>query len=224
MRDRTALWPAVELADRHPRAVPAREFRFSLPAGVPVEGRIAIAMAFTSKVVERFGVAADLVVHPPPEGGDSRNWHAHLLVSTRAVDPTRPNGLGKKVRDLDPISRLRRKLPNLVSEMRDLLARFINSTLEKNAIDERVDPRSYKAQGLDFTPQPHLGQPATAMTRKGMPTAIAAMRDMVRVENAGIARFDSEIMALEAELAILVEQRNGLAEVSQGVRSDWSQW
>ncbi|TLY75214.1 MAG: VirB4 family type IV secretion/conjugal transfer ATPase, partial [Gammaproteobacteria bacterium] len=55
--------------------------------------RMANAGDFSREIAERYKVAVDLAVHEPREGGDPRNYHAHLLTTTREVTPA---GLGAK--------------------------------------------------------------------------------------------------------------------------------
>ena len=42
-----------------------------------------LAHDFAQGLVERHGVAADVTIHAPGRGGDSRNHHAHILLTTR---------------------------------------------------------------------------------------------------------------------------------------------
>src|SRR5689334_13039499 len=56
--------------------------------------RMANAGDFAHEIAERYKVAVDLAVHEPRVDGDGRNFHAHLLTTTREVTPA---GLGAKV-------------------------------------------------------------------------------------------------------------------------------
>ena len=44
------------------------------------------------------GVAADVAIHAPHREGDKRNWHAHVMTTTRVLGP---EGLAEKTRVLD---------------------------------------------------------------------------------------------------------------------------
>ncbi|HEY8052827.1 MAG TPA: MobA/MobL family protein, partial [Steroidobacteraceae bacterium] len=53
--------------------------------------RMTNAGDFSQEIAERYKVAVDLAVHEPRPDGDARNFHAHLLTTTREVTPA---GLG----------------------------------------------------------------------------------------------------------------------------------
>ena len=82
-RDRARLWNAVEVAEKRKDAKVAREYELALPAEVDAAGRRRLAETFGWRLVERYGVAVDVAIHPPSEEGDQRNHHAHLLTTTR---------------------------------------------------------------------------------------------------------------------------------------------
>jgi hypothetical protein len=52
------------------------------------------------------------------------------------------------------------------------LAGLSNKYLEANGRPERVDLRSYEAQGIDQIPTVHMGPADTAMERRGIQTDI----------------------------------------------------
>ena len=43
------------------------------------------AQGFARELVSRYGVAADVAIHAPHREGDQRNWHAHVLTTTREL-------------------------------------------------------------------------------------------------------------------------------------------
>jgi hypothetical protein len=53
---------------------------------------------FAKSLVDRYGVIADLAIHAPSEKGDQRNYHAHILLTTRkaSVDEYNQLVLGEK--------------------------------------------------------------------------------------------------------------------------------
>jgi len=83
--DRAELWNAAEAAERRKDARTAREWRVALPSELSCERRAELAHRFAGLLVGRYGVAVDLALHEPGRGGDARNWHAHLLLTTRRV-------------------------------------------------------------------------------------------------------------------------------------------
>ena len=84
-QDRERLWNAAEAAERRKDSVVAREWELALPAELTPEGRLELAQAFASALVERYGVAADVAIHAPHREGDQRNHHAHVLTTTRGA-------------------------------------------------------------------------------------------------------------------------------------------
>ncbi|MDR0492233.1 MAG: MobA/MobL family protein [Nitrososphaerota archaeon] len=87
------------------------------------------------------------------------NPHAHIMFTTRHVSP---EGFGKKNTDLD--SRV-----NLLI-WRENWADDNNRMFERKGLDERIDHRTLKAQGIDREPTIHLGHEATALERQGIKT------------------------------------------------------
>ena len=70
----------------------------ALPAELSAEDRQALAFDLGGALVARHGVAADVCIHAPGRGGDERNHHAHILLTTRRMTP---EGLTDKTRELD---------------------------------------------------------------------------------------------------------------------------
>lgn len=140
------LWNEVEVCERRINSQLAKEFVLALPddAQVTLEDRIQLTRRFGQLFVEK-GVAVQLDVHSPHNG--EKNWHAHLLVTTRRFSE---DGLsfGAKARDLDPVIRGRKVVEaNLWGEVwRDLQ----NDYFGEKGYDLRVDP-------IGIIPQEHLG-------------------------------------------------------------------
>lgn len=164
MHERAALWNAAELAERRKDAVTAREVEMALPSQVPEEARREIARDMARWLCERYGFAVDAAIHAPHRDGDQRNYHAHLLMTVRAVEP---DGLSaKKPRDLDDL----RQGPREIEAIRAQAAELINGALERAGSRERVDHRSLERQGEEREPTKHLGPSASQMERRGEPS------------------------------------------------------
>lgn len=157
--DRSTLWNAAEQAEKRSNSVTAREYVLALPAELDAKERAGLARAFASAVVERYGVAADVALHAPSAGGDDRNYHAHILTTTREVEA---DGLGKKTRILDAAKTGGPEIESL----RELWAMQCNEALERHQQPARIDHRSYERQGVDEMPTIHLGPTSTAVERK----------------------------------------------------------
>ena len=117
-RNRERLWNTVEHAEKRHNARVAREYQVALPPELSPTQRVALARTFSREVAERYKVAVDLAVHDPRPEGDSRNFHAHLLTTTREVTPA---GLSAKAGlDMSGRERRRHELPDHRQEYRNL--------------------------------------------------------------------------------------------------------
>jgi ATP-dependent exoDNAse (exonuclease V) alpha subunit len=173
-RDRERLWNTAEHAEKRHNAKTAREYEVSLPAELPADRRIALARVFSQEVAERYKVAVDLAVHAPRAGSDPRNFHAHLLTTTREVTPA---GLGAKAGiDMTPLERRRRELPDHRSEylsLRERWAELTNLALREASLSVRVDHRSLAEQGVDREPQPRIPLMHLKMEQRGVRSEVA---------------------------------------------------
>lgn len=158
-QDRAALWNAVEAAEKRKDAKVAREYELALPHELGSAARRELTAGFAREVVSRFGVAADVAIHAPHPQGDQRNWHAHVLTTTRVVGA---EGLGAKTRELDVVQ----TSGPAVEALRALWAVQVNVALERIQAEARVDHRSYARRGEDLVATQHLGPAAAGMERK----------------------------------------------------------
>ena len=158
-QDRSALWNAVEAAEKRKDAKVAREYELALPHELTPNARRTLTAGFAREVVSRFGVAADVAIHVPHPEGDQRNWHAHVLTTTRVVEAA---GLGAKTRELDVVQ----TSGPAVEALRELWAVQVNRALERIQSEARVDHRSFARRGEDLVATQHLGPAASGMERK----------------------------------------------------------
>src|SRR5580704_13559796 len=94
-RDRASLWNAAESAETRKDARVAREYLVALPVELSPPQRLELVRSFSQELSDRYGFAVDLAIHAPRDfpGSDPRNFHAHLLATTREVGA---EGLGAK--------------------------------------------------------------------------------------------------------------------------------
>jgi MobA/MobL family protein len=175
-KDRSNLWNTAEGAERRGDARTAREYLVALPAELSPQARINLVKGFSRELVERYRFALDIAIHAPRDypGSDPRNFHAHLLATTREVTP---KGLGAKT-TLEWSDTNRRKigLGRAVGELlyvRERWAMAANAALEHEHINARIDQRSLKAQGIDREPKPHIPRAAFEMERHGYHSVVA---------------------------------------------------
>lgn len=184
--DREALWNAAELAENRTNSQVAREFLIGLPSELDADQRQQLAREFAQSLVDRYGFAVDVAIHQPDKDGDQRNHHAHILATTRRMGP---DGLTEKTRELDDRTRI--KLANGEKGpawgavetvwVRHQFEHLTNSALERAGLDERIDMRSYKDQGLELEPTQHMGPAATAMERRKPGSTRIAQENVARL-------------------------------------------
>ena len=173
-RNRERLWNTAEHAEKRHNARVAREYQVALPPELSPSQRVALARTFSREVAERYKVAVDLAVHDPRPEADSRNFHAHLLTTTREVTPT---GLGAKAGlDMSGRERRRHEVPDHRQEylsLRERWATLTNEALREANVEARVDHRSLAAQGLDREPQPRIPLMHLKMEQRGVRSELA---------------------------------------------------
>jgi hypothetical protein len=102
-----------------------------------------------------------------------RNYHAHLLSTSREVTPT---GLGEKASiEWSDTARQQRGLKSArkeLTEIRECWASITNEKLLEHGHDSRIDHRSLKAQGIERQPTTHLGPAVAGMERRGIETEV----------------------------------------------------
>jgi ATP-dependent exoDNAse (exonuclease V) alpha subunit len=192
-RDRSSLWNAAENAEARKNARVAREYLVALPVELSPPQRLELVRGFSHELSNRYGFAVDFAIHAPRDfpGSDPRNFHAHLLATTREV---RVEGLGAKTTlDMNDGSRRKLGLQPAIGELlyvRAQWATFTNEALQKAHVAARVDHRSLEAQGIDREPRPQIPRAAFEMERQGYRSVVAErmrneyqMRVEARLEN-----------------------------------------
>ena len=190
--DRSKLWNEVEASETRRNSVTAREWELALPSEISAEDRSQITRDFAQELVSRYGVAVDVAIHAPHREGDQRNHHAHVLTSTRKLEP---EGFTAKTRVLDSA-----KTGGVeIEQMRSLWAELQNRALERAGEVERVDHRSLEkqretaldrgdklsAEELDRDPELKLGPAANSMERRAKSMAERQGREYVPVTERG---------------------------------------
>jgi ATP-dependent exoDNAse (exonuclease V) alpha subunit len=175
-KERAQLWNAAESAESRKNARVAREYLVALPVELDADQRVNLVRGFSQELVERYRFALDLVVHAPRDypGSDPRNFHAHLLATTREV--TTEGLAAKTTLELNDSSRRDLGLEPVVHELlfvRERWATVTNEALRQAHVEARVDHRSLAAQGIDREPYPYIPRAAFEMERHGYRSAQA---------------------------------------------------
>jgi Ti-type conjugative transfer relaxase TraA len=196
--DREQLWNAAEKAEKRHDARVAREIEVSLPHELSGEDRRALAREFAQGLADRYGVAVDVASHAPDPEGDARNWHAHLMLTTRQV---LSDGLGRKssleMHDFDRAAKDIAPTRVELAELRQEWADLANAALERAGIDQRIDHRSFADRMIDLLPTQHQGVAATALARLGLTVDRQRLDEAAREHNAEkLARDPEEVLKL----------------------------
>ena len=175
-RDRASLWNAAEDAETRKNARVAREYLVALPAELSPPQRLTLVRGFSQELSDRYGFAVDFAIHAPRDfpGSDPRNFHAHLLATTREVGVER---LGAKTAlEMSDGNRRALGLQPAINELlhvRERWAAATNEALQEAHIAVRVDHRTLEAQGIDREPRPQIPRAAFEMERHGYRSVVA---------------------------------------------------
>jgi hypothetical protein len=189
------LWNAAEAAEKRKDAIVGREYVIALPVDLDAKEREELAVEFANQIVSRYRVAANLAIHEPGKNGDGRNYHAHIMTSTRELTT---DGFGAKTRILDCKNTSFKEIESL----RILWSEMANQALEKVQSDRRMDPRSFADRDIDRIPEVHLGYVATALERRGIQTRRGDANRKIREANAS----KREIEKLRNERAVVLDE------------------
>jgi len=159
LRDAAAFANALEARETRVNSQTARKFIMALPHELNAEQREWLVKDFGRENFTRKGLAYHVAIHRPHTHGDHRNVHAHWTVSTRVLE----NGV---FTDKDRDSNRKEAL----IAWRDNWENLVNRHLERHGHEARISMQSLEAQGIDRTPQIHMGQGASALERKGQAT------------------------------------------------------
>jgi len=151
-KDRSTLWNAVEQAEKRKDSQTAREIDIALPVELNKREQISLVKKYIKENFVDKGMIADFAIHNKQDG----NPHAHIMLTTREVSK---KGFGGKNREWNKTE--------LLEQWREDWATACNEKLQAKGIDERIDHRTLKAQGVDREPTIHVGAAAKAMERSG---------------------------------------------------------
>ena len=212
--DREMLWNLAEAAETRSDSRVAREWLINLPYELDEYDRHQLAINFAQKLCDDMDVIADVCIHRPvmklpfdpnvppsskylregEENPDPRNFHAHILVTTRAptIGPNKTLAFDPKLKTPFEWSNKKRKAHDLPSSMqeikriREMWVDTANKVLAQHHLP-LMDARSYKDQGLDQQPTIKMGVEATAMERRGITTEKGNTNRAIKARNKLVA-------------------------------------
>lgn len=191
--DRNTLWNMAERAENRKDSRVAREWIINLPHELDEETRKALAHRFAQSLADKYGVIADCCIHRPTEkeiarGADERNFHAHIMLTTRQAQLTADNQLTLGDKATIELSDNKRRsigldrVSNEIVELRELWERTANEQLAEHGY-ALIDSRSYQSQGIDHLPQLKMGKNATQMERDGIQTPVGDLNRLIKERN-----------------------------------------
>jgi len=214
---RSEVWNTSELTETRKNSRVAREFIVALPNELNSEQRKDLAKEFTEDLVNRYSVVADLAIHAPSHDGDDRNYHAHIMITTRKASIVDNELKLTDKADLE-LSNTQRKDRGLcvtqdeIKKIRETWANMANRALELSGSKEQIDHRSYEDQNLDLESTIHEGPKVTQLRRKGIETEISKHNDQVKREHDQYRLSSSEDMQ---------EILNKSSDISNAAHREW---
>ena len=196
---RSTLWNAAEAAEKRKNSRTGREFVLALPHELNQEQRAQLAQDFALELVKRYKVAADVCIHKPSKDGDERNYHAHILITTRSVSVSNDENLTPVFGDKAPLEwsdkqrqeKGLRKGADEIEDLRKTWETLANKSLERAGQKERIDCRTNEAQGIERIPEKHQGHRVTALERKGIRTHRGNKNRSIRQKNELLKRVEA---------------------------------
>lgn len=164
-----AALEAVELFNREAQA--GAKLLFHAIANVPyqlfemhdgIERMFEIGQRFAEEQFGSRDLPFALALHPPSEEGDQRNWHLHIIFSTRPLVRT-----GDHEWDIGRMMRREIDSPDAFEEMRHLYAHVQTEVAQEAGFNITYTALSNAERGLPNAPQKHLGSARTARVRRG---------------------------------------------------------
>ena len=219
--DRQTLWNTVEKKEFNANgsmkanARLAKEYTCALPHELTDQERSKIVDDFCRDFVKKHSVIVDACIHAPHNHNDetdNKNYHVHIMFTTRLVNEK--GELGKKQRTFNDDG------PKILKDSRATFANVVNTALENAGLDERIDHRSYADQGLDFLePTDHEGHEVTALRRDGIDTEISLKNDAIKAKNLAAAReYQQVIKGLNQEIIVPNKLEDQIAELEKELR------
>ena len=211
--NRGELWNTVEKTEKRKDARTAREFILNLPHELTHDQRKKLTDDFGNYLSEKFSVAIDYAIHEPNPKGDQRNYHAHVMVTTRTAKLDQNNKiiLGDKTSlELSNKKLKKLELPSTFEQIKSLRKAWTDCTnhhLHQAGIDITLDHRSFKEQGKEQLPTIKLGWYQSMLERVGIATKGGDYNRQVKEHNAQLEQTQAELDRLQLSQAEKNKQR-----------------
>ena len=155
------FWNEAERSENRKNSVVAREIIINLPYEISDQQRSELVKKFCNEIVANHSVGITAAIHEPCKDGDDRNFHAHILFTTRQITA---EGFGKKTREFDD----KKQGVEVLKNIRKRYEILQNEALKNAGFNDiNVDCRSFKEQGIfDKQPSKHLGVEVVNLERR----------------------------------------------------------
>lgn len=236
LHDRSNLWNAVEKKETKANAQVAREFEFSLPHELNAEQRKNMVRMFCTWLAKNHGVVVDASIHAPHgKNADKRNYHAHVMFSTRrfengqftektrefSKDPYNQKELEKRrSKGLEDFSQRLHNRKNATELLREAYEKIGNKCLVEAGFEPTLDRRSYAEQGIDKEPTVHEGA-GRAMAKRGLQSDTHDKNVEIIERNKTLSELDIEIVASSSLLERLDVEYDELRELQMQVQQQF---
>ena len=219
LRDRENLWNAVEKKENRKNSTTAHELELSFPHEFNAMQRREAGDSISRELMNRYNCAVDIAIHHPNREGDQRNFHAHVLFTTRGFDESTKDGWSKnKFRDLsadkitvDDKSQNRGVLE--IKSLRKFTADEMNRIAQRDNLEVKTEHLSYKERGIEKEPTKKMGYVATQAERRGIKTERGDLNRAIKASNDNLG--NTTIQLQDQKTRLILEQKRALLALEQ---------
>lgn len=236
LHDTSALWNEVEKKETKSNAQVARDFEFSFPCELNAEQRQQMLSMFCQWLTKNHEVVAQGCIHAPHgKDADERNYHAHILFSTRRFEngqfTEKTREFSKKPYDAkelekhiakggDDYTKRLHDRKNAAELLREAYEVIGNKSLVDAGFEPTLDRRSYAERGIDQEPTVHEGA-GRAMSKRGLQSDTHDKNVEIKERNQKLSELHNEIQASSALLSRLDVEYRDLVELQAQIQQQF---
>ncbi len=219
LSDRGTLWNAVEQKESRKNSTTAHELEIAFPHEFNAMQRREAGDAISRELMNRYNCAVDIAYHQPNREGDERNYHAHILFTTRGFDEGSSDGWSKnKYRDLasDKITiegENTTRGKEEVKSLRAFTATEMNRISDRDNLNVKTEHLSFEARGIDKEPTKKMGFAATQAERRGVKTDRGDINRAIKASNDNMGSNTAQLN--DQKKVLLLEQQRALLALEQ---------
>ncbi len=219
LSDRGTLWNAVEQKESRKNSTTAHELEIAFPHEFNAMQRREAGDAISRELMNRYNCAVDIAYHQPNREGDERNYHAHILFTTRGFDEGSSDGWSKnKYRDLasDKITiegENTTRGKEEVKSLRAFTAAEMNRISDRDNLNVKTEHLSFEARGIEKEPTKKMGFAATQAERRGVKTDRGDINRAIKASNDNMGSNTAQLN--DQKKVLLLEQQRALLALEQ---------